>query len=170
VVLALRSELLARLAVQTLGIGLVGAGLGDRLLVGSACGSRWWILRQSGTGSDCERKKIAAMTVDFVIIRFLPPCEIRAGVEFIMVVLDWRHASSTFARNETQRRLERYLFQRPRPERCAPIPQNTPSRSKEPQAEATTCNPEYRLRGVSFWGGIRPIRDRDHFHKVELAF
>jgi hypothetical protein len=117
-----------------------------------------------------SEKTIAAMTVDFVIIRFLPPCEIRAGVVFIMVVLDWRHASSTFARNETQRRLERYLFQRPRPERCAPIPQNTPSRSKEPQAEATTCNPEHRLRGVSFWGGIRPIRDRDHFHKVELAF
>jgi hypothetical protein len=52
-------------------------------------------LRQSGTGSDCERKTIAVMTVDFVIIRFLPRCEIEREWSFTIVVLDGRQASST---------------------------------------------------------------------------
>jgi hypothetical protein len=60
VALAPRSELLALLAMQVLGICEVGASLRDRLLVGGAYGhlmcGRWRILRQSGTGSDCERK------------------------------------------------------------------------------------------------------------------
>jgi hypothetical protein len=33
----------------------------------------------------------------------------QAGVDFIKVVLDGRHAGPTCACNETQRRLERYL-------------------------------------------------------------
>jgi hypothetical protein len=79
VALAPRSELLALLAVQVLGIGEVGASLRDRLLVGGAYGhlmcGRWRILRQSGTGSDCERKNNAVVIVDFGIIGFLPRSE-----------------------------------------------------------------------------------------------
>ena len=48
--------------------------------------------------------------------------------------------------------LERAIVEAPIRTVCPDPPTNTPSRSKEPQAEATTCNPEHRLRGVSFWG------------------
>jgi hypothetical protein len=86
------------------------------------------------------------MTVDFVTIKISPPCENRAGVEIIMVVLDWRHASP---RSPSMKlRVGLNVVSHRGPDACdvPRSPRLTYRKDrKERQAEGTTRNPEHRL-------------------------
>jgi hypothetical protein len=87
--LAIGPEFFSFFAVQALGIGLVGAGFGNRLLViahfgwrrGLSRGSRSWggRLRNGGPDTDYEKNNIA-LTTDFIpssfsgLSGFVTPC------------------------------------------------------------------------------------------------